>query len=369
MPSSPPSRASSATMTGLEELSLLDGSEHMRQGRLSAVALVEFFLERIDALDPDIRAWAHVAAAAAMCLGTVGSQTMGSIIRPAAYCGVVGVKPTAGLLSRAGMVPLAPTLDTPGTMARSVRDAAVLLQALTADGCDAHVARGAPTRPAATVGVAPSSFRCLDSETQRRFDEAVRVLRDQGHAIRELSLPKTFDVVGAVAQVIAHAEAAALQLDTFRERPADYSETYRRAIQRGLVIPAASYVQALRLRATAVREIAHAYRQAEVEVLVTPAAPGPAPHGLASTGDPSFNTPFTALGLPTVTVPMGFVEGLPVGLQIVGLPFRERMVFEIASRYEAAAGWARCRPDLVANVNRAGRHGEPRASGGSGMEV
>ncbi len=294
------------------------------------------------------------AVAAGMCPGAFGTQTGGSIVRPAAFCGVVGLKPTYGRVSRYGILPFAWSLDHPGPMGRTVRDAALLLQAVA--GAD-------PRDPTAVQTRVPSYAEALDEpprgliagvpdryfserasgEVQAAFQEAVRVLEELGVPVHEVKLPEVFEAGVEAGRVIMHAEGAAFHQDWFRRRAQDYGPKLRALIEAGLLIPAASYLRAQQIRSAAIEAMRCLFT--EVDVLITPATPGPAPEGLASTGDPVFNAPASTFGLPALGVPMGFApSGLPLGLQIVGRHFDEATVLRVGAAYEAATPWHGCRP-------------------------
>src|SRR5437588_192983 len=206
------------------------------------------------------------ALAARMCQGALGSQTSGSIIRPAAFCGVVGLEPTFGRVSRHGVHPLAWTLDHPGPMARTVRDAALLLDAVAGPDphdpapCSApapppHAAllaeAGTDDRPAAAlrVGVPDRYFTDgLDEEAEALFRSALRALEALGCGVREIRLPDEFEAGMDAHELIHNAEAAAVHVDTYRVRPGDYGSRLRAIIETGLQIPAPTYVRAQQVR-------------------------------------------------------------------------------------------------------------------------
>ena len=146
-------------------------------------------------------------------------------------------------------------------------------------------------------------------------------------------------------ELIHNAEAAAVHVDTYRARPGDYGSRLRAIIETGLQIPAPTYVRAQQVRTIVIRRLGDLL--GTVDVIATPAAPGPAPEGLASTGSPVFNRPFSFTGFPSLTVPCGFTgAGLPVGLQLAGRPFDEGTVLRAAAAYEDATGWGQRRPPL-----------------------
>jgi aspartyl-tRNA(Asn)/glutamyl-tRNA(Gln) amidotransferase subunit A len=294
--------------------------------------------------------------AAGMCLGAFGTQTMGSIVRPAAFCGVVGLKPTYGRVSRRGIIPFAWSLDHPGPIAKTVRDAALLLSAVA--GPDPHdasathqpvpsCAEGLNVSPRGlTAGMADRFFpERSSSAVAASFHEAVRVLEALGVRIREVKLPDCFEVGLEAGRVIMHAEGAAVHRDWFKTRGEDYPPKLAGLIEAGLLIPAASYLRAQQVRSMAIA--AMRCLLTDVDVLITPSAPGPAPEGLASTGDPVFNAPSSIFGLPALGLPMGVApSGLPLGLQIMGRPFDESTVLRVGAAYEAATSWHEQRPPL-----------------------
>jgi len=296
------------------------------------------------------------AVAAEMCLGALGSQTAGSIIRPAAYCGVVGIKPTYGRVSRFGIFPFAWTLDHPGPFARTVRDGAILLEGIAGpDPLDASTASTPELRllgslddqpSGCTVGIPDRYFpERSDPSVRAAYQEALQVLEGLGMRIREVKLPESFEAGVEAGRLIMHVEGAAVHLDRFKARGADYSPKLKALIEAGMLVPGVSYLRAQQVRAMAIQAMRGLFQ--EIDLLATPATPTPAPEGLGSTGDPVFNLPFTTFGFPALTVPMGFSpDGLPLGLQLVGRPFEEVLVFRAGRAFEAATAWHARRPPL-----------------------
>ena len=303
------------------------------------------------------------ALAARMCHGALGSQTSGSICRPAAFCGIVGLKPTFGRVSRYGVHPLAWTLDHPGPMARTVRDVAVLLDAVAGPDANdpATVSAPAPPRAAAAladaracdavvrglrVGIPDRYFSDgLDPEEAAAYRDALRALGDLGCRIEDVRLPELFETAMDAHELIHHTEAAAVHADTYRVHPNEYGHKLRAVIEAGFHVPAPSYVRAQQIRTLlieAMRTLMH-----NVDVLATPSAPGPAPAGLGSTGSPAYNRPFSFLGFPSLTVPCGFTKnGLPLGIQLGGRPFEEITLLSLAAAYEGASRWSERMPPL-----------------------
>ena len=303
------------------------------------------------------------ALAARMCQGALGSQTSGSICRPAAFCGVVGLKPTFGRVSRYGVHPLAWTLDHPGPMARTVRDVALLFDAIAGPDPNDPSTVSAPSAARAAealddarasesavrglrVGVPDRYFNeHLDPEGAAAYREALRVLGDIGCRVEDVRLPELFEAAMDAHEIIHNTEAAAVHADTYRARPGDYGHNLRAVIETGFHVPAPAYLRAQQIRTLLIEAMRGLLQR--IDVFATPSTPGPAPAGLAGTGSPVYNRPFSFLGFPSLTVPCGFTKaGLPLGLQFGGKPFDEITILRVAAAYEAAAPWTSRAPAL-----------------------
>jgi len=255
----------------------------------------------------------------------LGTQTAGSIIRPAAYCGVVGFKPSWGRVPRAGVKSLSETLDTVGGFARSVRDVALLGSVLLGDArlaALAHDPDQAATNEAA--GRAPRIGMCrtpqwaqADADTQAAWTAAAAVLAPQAAALAEVALPDSLgDLIDLQKQVMAFETARALSHERVRHRDR-LSERLRTLLDEGLAIPGAEHTARLIRRAQARHSVGALFEQ--WDVLLAPSATGEAPAGLGATGDPVFCRTWTLLGLPCVHLPFTRGQrGLPVGLQLIG---------------------------------------------------
>ena len=197
-----------------------------------------------------------------------------------------------------------------------------------------------------TVGVPDRYFpERSDPSVASAFQEALKVLEGLGIKVREVTLPDSFEAGVEAGRLIMHVEGAAVHLDRFKARGAEYSPKLRALIEAGMLVPGVSYLRAQQIRAVAIQAMQGLFR--EIDLLATPATPTTAPEGLRSTGDPVFNVPFTTFGFPALTVPMGFSPaGLPLGLQLVGRPFEEALVFRAGKAYEAATAWHTRRPPL-----------------------
>ena len=309
------------------------------------------------------------AVAAGLAAGALGTDTGGSIRLPAAACGVVGLKPTYGRVSRAGVMPLSWSYDHVGPLARTVRDAALMLAAIAGpDPLDATASRQpVPDYVAALdggvtglrVGVAGDFYADgLDDTVTRALAEAVAALGGLGARVEPLAVPDPGPIVTACSNVMVRAESAAIHSRILKERPGDLQPAVRERMAPGLTVTAYEYLQGQRLRAQLTREfIATVFSR--VDVLVTPTIPEPAP-ALAqvkagATADvigrmgrfSRLTRPFNALGLPALSVPCGAApDGRPLAMQLVGRPFDEATLLRLGHAYERATTWHRRRPTL-----------------------
>jgi aspartyl-tRNA(Asn)/glutamyl-tRNA(Gln) amidotransferase subunit A len=309
------------------------------------------------------------AVAAGFILGGLGTDTGGSIRGPAAYCGISGIKPTFGRVSKAGCVPLGYSLDNVGPMARSVYDCALMLQVLAGfdplDPCTVSVA--VPDMLAGLdgsvhglrIGVPHEHFLDvpeLNAEVKQAVLAALDRLQAAGATIADVELPHA-----AIAQ---HAQRAIMLGEAYAYHELDlqtrselYGKYTRQAIQQGALYTAADYVQAQRVRSFFRDEVARVL--ADVDVLVTPTALSVAPtfEGYdvdAMRGLPSFMGMWNLTGLPALNICCGFSEErLPIGLQIIGKPFDEPMVFKIGDAYQRLTDWHTRRPRIAQEVRAA----------------
>lgn len=303
------------------------------------------------------------ALAAGLCLGSLGSDTGGSIRTPSSHCGVVGMKPTYGRVSRHGVVPLSWSLDHCGPMARSVEDCAILLQAIAGyDPMDPASANIAVPDFRATlktgirdlrVGVPRANWfnenRGTDPETEELFNNALKTLESLGAIVVEID-GRPFSLARKANQTILVAEAYAYHEKRFQQAPEKFGSSVRRRILEGAFLSAADYITALRARSALNQEILANFSR--VDIFATPTAPRPpeAFEGLDPNEQslrPSFTNPFNLTGLPAISVPCGFTSAhLPTGLQIVTQPFEEATAFRVAYAYEQATDWHNRRPRL-----------------------
>jgi Asp-tRNA(Asn)/Glu-tRNA(Gln) amidotransferase A subunit family amidase len=240
-----------------------------------------------------------------------GTQTAGSVIRPAAYCGVVGYKPTYNTLPRAGFKSDADTLDTVGVLSRTVADAALLAAALTGR----PDLRARPTAPA-RIGLC-RTYQWDKPETVAAMHAVASKLSGNGVRAADAELPRRFADLAAAQTTVMWYEVAHSLTDEFSRHRDELSGPLRERCEKGFALAPEKYLQSLALG----RECRAALEEAfgGCDVLLAPSAPGEAPIGLASTGDPIMNQVWTFLHVPCVTVPAGTgPNGLPIGVQIVG---------------------------------------------------
>jgi Asp-tRNA(Asn)/Glu-tRNA(Gln) amidotransferase A subunit family amidase len=264
-----------------------------------------------------------------------GTQTAGSIVRPAAFCGVVGYKPTFGMINRAGMKLMSDSLDTVGVLARSVADCAFFAGAIAGrDLGDPDVHPGRAPR----IGICQSpSWELAAPETQALLPRVAAALARAGAVVETRELPVAFEALITAHPIVMNAESARALGWELATQPDGISEGLRERLTFGLAQTEAMLTDAYGVFAGTQQAFPSAV--AGLDVLVTPSAPGEAPAGLEWTGDPAFNFIWTSLHVPCVTVPVGTgPNGLPLGIQIVGRCGEDRAVLAWARWVEAALG-------------------------------
>ena len=306
-----------------------------------------------------------VAVSTGMGFASVGTDTGGSIRIPSALCGLVGLKPTFGLVSTLGVVPLGITFDHAGPIARSVTDACILLEAIAG-----KYPRG-ETRPdhRRLLGSRPRRFRIglpkeffferLDGEVRRLVDAAAKQFESLGARVVEVSLPR---LTGAVEQasnaLVAEASEYHESQGYYPARAAEYGDDVRGHLEWGHKLLAVNYLQALRKRRETTQDFQTAFE--EVDVILAPTSPIPAPRigesAVRNSGERETTTraellrltrPANLTGFPAISIPCGFTrEGLPVGLQLLGPRWGEARLLAIALAYEEATEWHKWHPDL-----------------------
>jgi aspartyl-tRNA(Asn)/glutamyl-tRNA(Gln) amidotransferase subunit A len=302
-----------------------------------------------------------VAVAAGMCYGAIGTDTAGSIRLPAALCGVTGHKPSYGLVSARGILPLSWSLDHVGPMARTAADAALILQAIAHyDAQDINCQRFPPvyypsaieeSTAALRLGVAREFWQEIDDEVRSAVDAAVSLLKQLTAGASEIGLSTQTD------RTVVRCEAMVFHQQHMEKHESDYDPETLKRIRSGAEVTALEYVQAYRDLLRQRREILQLFEQ--IDLIVTPTTPGPAPTfaELDAARDELRNRelimlrntrPFNTLGLPAVSVCCGFSRaGLPIGVQIAGAPGADGVVLALAHAYQKQTEWHKKRPSTA----------------------
>jgi Asp-tRNA(Asn)/Glu-tRNA(Gln) amidotransferase A subunit family amidase len=264
----------------------------------------------------------------------LGSQTVGSVLRPAAYCGVVGLKGTHGLVPVAGVIPLAWSLDHVGVLTRSTTDAALAMSVLA--GRDLMPSELAAPR----LALAPDLLERASPEVAAHVTAAADAFARAGATVSKIDLPTSVRELAAAGHTVLEAEAAAYHAPMFQQHADEYSPEMRRLIEAGLRLSATAYVSANRARLACRDEVmpllsAH-------DALLCPTAPAPAPAGLGSTGDGSLCSPWSNAGVPAITLPSGLASsGLPHAIQLVQTAGASSRLLSVAAWCERVLGFTR----------------------------
>jgi aspartyl-tRNA(Asn)/glutamyl-tRNA(Gln) amidotransferase subunit A len=301
-----------------------------------------------------------VAVAVGMGCASMGSDTGGSIRIPATLCGVVGLKPTYGRVSRHGVFPLAWSADHVGPLTRSVRDAAFVLDAIAGHDLRDPASSELPVPDvsealsgevgAMRAGVLQENLAGVEPEVRRLFDAAVETLRGLGLKVEAVSVPEARYAGGSNAATI-FGEAGAIHQRWLGERPQDYGADTRSRLELGAMMPAAHYIKGQQARSAIIAAFEPIWDQ--FDVLLLPTIPIVAPTieaGLENRvrNQLTENTRlFNLLGAPACSVPCGLTSaGLPVGLTVAGRAFDEASVLEVGLAYERATGWTKQHPPV-----------------------
>ena len=285
------------------------------------------------------------AVAAMMCPGALGSQTYGSTIRPAAYCGCVGFKPTYGRVSAHGLFALAWSLDHVGLFARTVSDIALLLRALAGyDPLDPATEQipvpdyaNALRQPKAPrLGLVRDFFlEKANDETRKHVENVAERFARAGATIEEVKMPASFAGELDAHFAMLQAETAVTHRDSYAQHATRYSPQMQDLINKGQQISTARYVE-IRRHQQRFRHEMNALCQS-VDTLLTPSIPAPAPKGLTATGDPTFNGPASFSGIPSLGLPSGLsANGLPFGIQLMSAAFTEERLLAVGKWCETA---------------------------------
>tara|TARA_A100001037_G_scaffold253369_2_gene237937 strand:+ start:2291 stop:3703 length:1413 start_codon:yes stop_codon:yes gene_type:complete len=308
------------------------------------------------------------AVAARMVAGSLGSDTGGSVRIPAGLCGITGIKPTDGRVSRYGVMPRSWASDTLGPMTRTARDVARMMSAIAGYDPRDPQSHHAPvpdyedgiesSLKGLRIGVAKNYYNeDIDDDVAAGIEVARAVFADLGAELVEVEIPDP-SLAMSLGQLILAAEAAALHEKWLAERPDDYQIAIRVPMEPGLFIPATRYIEALRMRGPLLSEFLDKVLS-RVDVLHIPTGPMPAPtlvdadpaspeKAVQTMGlFPKFTRTISYLGLPAISVPCGFSgNGLPISFQLVGQPFAEPTLLNVAHMYQRETDWHERAPDI-----------------------
>jgi len=303
------------------------------------------------------------ATAAGFLPVAIGTDTGGSVRNPASMCGVAGMKPTYGLVSRRGVVPLAYSLDHVGPLTRTVRDNALMLDLMSGHdpldpGSSAHAVGGYTQQldqgvKGLRIGVIRHFYTrdmVADPEVTTGIDAAVGILASLGAKVSEIQTAPLGEYL-AVNRTILTSEAFAAHENWMRERPQDYGALARERLMAGAFVRAADYINATRVRSK-MAEAFHALFS-DIDVVVTASSMDPPcriddPKAVETTYGRQARAPFNVTGSPALSIPVGFTQsGLPLGIQIVGKPYDEATIYGVAHAYEDATGWVKRHPALA----------------------
>src|SRR5579872_890153 len=348
---------------------VLLGKQNLHECAYGGSSLISYFGEVRNPWNP-----AHIAGgssggsaasvAAGLCFGAIGTDTAGSVREPASQCGIVGLKPTYGRVSVRGVIPLSASLDHIGPLARTVADAAVLLQAIAGYDPEDPYSANRPVENFAAeldrsvkplkVGIPRAYFfEDLDSEVATAVEDALKILTGLTSGSQELELEVPTD------RTLQSAESYVFHAEYVKRSPNLYNPETLRRIRNGEDVPPEKVVELRRELTQMRRDIAGVFQK--VDLLATPATPIPAPAIDELKENMELlrprelvllrNTrPFNVWGLPAISVPCGFTRaGLPIGLQIIGPGWGEAKVLQLAHAYEQATDWHKRTAPLLAH--------------------
>ena len=301
------------------------------------------------------------------CMGALGSDTGGSVRIPAGACGIVGLKPTFGVVSRYGVYPLSYSLDTVGPMTRTVRDNALVMNVIAGhdprDPSSVQRASEDYTRylgedlEGVRIGIPQDYFYdAIDKEVVDAVYAAAEVLRELGAVVAEISLPVLEHSI-PISGTILLAEAAEIHMESLKTRPDDFDPDVRARLEMGALTPAIDYIKAQRARTAFNLEVGETMK--EFDALLAPTLPVGSPKISEPTVRvagkeipklalmPSLTRPFNITGQPTISVPCGFTsDGMPIGMQLAGRNYEDAFVLKVAHAYEQATEWHTRRPPI-----------------------
>lgn len=255
----------------------------------------------------------------------LGTQTRGSVLRPASYCGIVGFKPSYGLVARSGLKFAAESLDTIGVLAGTIDDAALCASVLSGQPTTKRQSLSAPP----SIGVCRDGLGHAEAESVKALEDAEKQLSAAGAKLQSISFPHDVEAFTAATKIINDVERARSMAWEWQTNRDLISERLREAVEQGLAVPAQDYFAALRLMADCQSRLQEDLEG--FEAILAPCANGEAPSGIGYTGDPFFQGLWTALHVPTISLPTSRgPNGLPVGIQLVGHQYKDEALLSVA---------------------------------------
>ncbi|RFU60486.1 amidase [Peribacillus glennii] len=295
------------------------------------------------------------AVAARMALMSLGTQTAGSLSRPAAYNGLTVLKATYGRVSKTGVIPASWSLDHVGAFTRTVEDTVLVYNEISGpdpeDPCTWTLPKQVlhtQEKRDYTIGVVINEyFQATDSEIRRSVEDAIKQFEGMGFKITYLDMPKSLEAANAAQHIVMKSETAHYHTDEFIKDASRFGVYLQEFIREGLQIKANDYLKAQRIRTLFRQEMSEMFN--EVDLLLTPATPTPAPEGILATGSPAFNLPFTNAGVPTLTIPVGYTKtkNLPMGIQLIAAPMEEQKLIDAGYLFQKETDWHLKTPEIV----------------------
>ncbi|WP_219619914.1 MULTISPECIES: amidase [Bacillus] len=295
------------------------------------------------------------AMAAGMTLMALGTQTAGSLSRPAAYNGLTVLKATYGRISKAGVIPASWSLDHIGAFTKTVEDTVLVYNEIS--GPDQHDS-STWTLPKQDlclrekkdykIGIVIDEyFKDTDGELQKSIEDAIQVLQNIGFKTISIHLPGSLEAANAAQHIVMKSETAHYHADKYLKEPALFGPYLQQFIKEGLQIKANDYLKAQRIRSIFREQMTELFK--DVDLLITPASPTPAPKGISETGSPAYNLPFTNAGVPTLTIPIGYtqINHLPMAMQLVAGPMHEQKLIDAGFLFQKETDWHMKTPEML----------------------
>ncbi|TCN21144.1 amidase [Mesobacillus foraminis] len=295
------------------------------------------------------------AVAGGMAMLSLGTQTAGSLSRPAAYNGLTVLKATYGRISKAGVIPASWSLDHIGAFTRTVEDTVLVYNEISGPDPDDSATWTLPKQNLRiqeqrgyTVGVVIDDyFQDTDAEVKRTMEEAIREFERMGFTITYIRLPDSLEAANAAHHIVMKSEVAHFHEEEFLKDASRFGFFLQEFIRDGLQIKANDYLKAQRIRTVFRQEVSDLFKQ--VDLLLTAATPTPAPEGILATGSPAFNLPFTNAGVPTLTLPAGYTKNsnLPMAIQLIAAPLEEQKLIDAGYLFQKQTDWHLNIPEIL----------------------